>query len=422
MSAGTITVTNGSTTVTGSGTSFTTELKVGDFICVIAGGTPYTLIVASIASNTQLTIGGAFAGPTASGLAWNAVPASLLYAVTQQIMNDMGTALRGMNSQLVNWQKIYSDASSVTVERSDRTTFTGPSWGYMAQQYASKANTADVLAKADNLNGLTDKAAARTNLGLKGAAVLDVGSASGTVAAGNDSRLGTVDGKSGGTISSGVTLSSGNLSLSTGAVQTTRNNMTARQPWNGTNGSITQGGWFQSMYSVANTTAQFSSFIEAVVNQSLYGVLTLGDGAQFKRWQFDIGGNAYAINGNWINGSDARLKKDIKPVPNALQSVLGWRGASWEWRDKSRKQRGLGLIADDVEKAFPDAISRFATEIDGEMFSDVRGIDPGSVAAAYHTEAIKSLFSLVELALVSPEKALESIDSIKAAIAANTGA
>lgn len=421
MSAGTITVTNGSATVTGNGTSFTTELKAGDFIGVIAGGTPYTLIVASIASNTQLTIGGAFAGPTASGLAWDAVPASLLYAVTQQIMNDMGTALRGMNSQLVNWQRIYSDASSVTVERPDRSTFTGPSWGYMAQQYASKANTADVLAKADNLNGLTDKAAARTNLGLKGAAVLDVGSASGTVAAGNDSRLGTVDGKSGGTISSGVTLSSGNLSLSTGAVQTTRNNMTARQPWSGANGSITQGGWFQSMYSVANTTAQFSSFIEAVVNQSLYGVLTLGDGAQFKRWQFDIGGNAYAINGNWINGSDARLKKDIKPVPNALQSVLGWRGASWEWRDKSRKQRGLGLIADDVEKAFPDAISRFATEIDGEMISDVRGIDPGSVAAAYHTEAIKSLFSLVELALVSPEKALESIDSIKAALAADSG-
>lgn len=421
MSAGTITVTNGSATVTGNGTSFTTELKSGDFIGVIAGGTPYTLIVASIASNTQLTIGGAFAGPTASGLAWDAVPASLLYAVTQQIMNDMGTALRGMNSQLVNWQRIYSDASSVTVERPDRTTFTGPSWGYMAQQYASKANTADVLAKADNLNGLTDKAAARTNLGLKGAAVLDVGSASGTVAAGNDSRLGTVDGKSGGTVSTGVTLSSGNLSLSTGTVQTVRNNMTARQPWSGTSGSLSQGGWFQSMYSTANTTAQFSSFIEAVVGQSLYGVLTLGDGSQFKRWQFDIGGNAYAINGNWINGSDSRLKKDIKPVPNALESVLGWRGASWEWRDKSRKQRGLGLIADDVEKAFPDAISRFATEIDGEMISDVRGIDPGSVAAAYHTEAIKSLFSLVELALVSPEKALESIDSIKAALAADSG-
>jgi len=180
MSAGTITVTNGSATVTGNGTSFTTELKSGDFIGVIAGGTPYTLIVASVASNTQLTIGAAYTGPTASGLAWYAVPASLMYAVTQQAMNDMGTALRGMNSQLVNWQKIYSDASSVTVERPDRTTFTGPSWGYMATQYSNKVD------KSQNLSDLADKsvawkalldgrtvATARADLGLKSLALQD---------------------------------------------------------------------------------------------------------------------------------------------------------------------------------------------------------------------------------------------------------
>ena len=167
MSAGTITVTNGSATVTGSGTSFTTEFKVGDFIGVIAGGTPYTLIVSAIASNTQLTIGAAYTGPTASGLAWNAVPASLMYAVTQQAMNDMGTALRGMNSQLLNWQKIYSDAASVTVDRPDRTTFTGPSWGYLASQYSNK------LDKTQNLNDVIDKSSAlRTLISARTAATI----------------------------------------------------------------------------------------------------------------------------------------------------------------------------------------------------------------------------------------------------------
>lgn len=45
------------------------------------------------------------------------------------------------------------------------------------------------LQKDQNLNDVSDKAKARQNLGLKGAAVLDVGTTAGTVAAGDDSRI-----------------------------------------------------------------------------------------------------------------------------------------------------------------------------------------------------------------------------------------
>lgn len=45
MSAGTLTLTNNSAAVTGSGTTFTTELAAGDFIVVTVGGIPYTLAV-----------------------------------------------------------------------------------------------------------------------------------------------------------------------------------------------------------------------------------------------------------------------------------------------------------------------------------------------------------------------------------------
>ncbi|HDR2511728.1 TPA: phage tail protein [Enterobacter ludwigii] len=45
------------------------------------------------------------------------------------------------------------------------------------------------LQKDQNLNDVSDKAKARQNLGLKGAALLDVGTTAGTVAAGDDSRI-----------------------------------------------------------------------------------------------------------------------------------------------------------------------------------------------------------------------------------------
>lgn len=190
MSAGTIALTNGATTVTGTGTSFTTELKVGDFVYVTVGGAPYTLVVAAVTSNTQLTLAVAFDGPTTSGLAWYSVPASLQVAITQKILNDFASVARGRILDFQNWQKIYSDAQSVTVTRPDRTTFTGPSWGYMATQFGNKV----------------DKSA------LGDAATKSIGTTAGTVAAGDDSRITGALQKSGGAMSGAITWANKSIS------------------------------------------------------------------------------------------------------------------------------------------------------------------------------------------------------------------
>ncbi|WP_210523457.1 tail fiber domain-containing protein [Pantoea ananatis] len=185
MPAGTIALTNKSATVAGTGTSFTTELKAGDFVYVNVGGAPYTLVAANITSDTQLTLAVAFDGPTTSGSAWNAVPASLQVAITQKILNDFASVARGRILDFQNWQAIYSDAASVTVTRPDRTKFTGPSWGYVSAQYSSKMD------KSKNLSDVSDKVAAWKN-------IAQFGSGEGAAAQGNDTRLNTIDGKSGG--------------------------------------------------------------------------------------------------------------------------------------------------------------------------------------------------------------------------------
>lgn len=149
MPAGTIALTINSKTVTGSGTAFTTELKVNDFVVAVVGGVTYTLGVAAIASNTSLTLNTAFGGPTTSGLAWSAVPNQVLVGITAQVASDTARAIRGLNYDKDNWQKIYSDVASVTIQRPDGSMFTGPSWGYMSAQYANKADKTALDSKAD---------------------------------------------------------------------------------------------------------------------------------------------------------------------------------------------------------------------------------------------------------------------------------
>jgi len=53
--------------------------------------------------------------------------------------------------------------------------------------------------------------------------------------------------------------------------------------------------------------------------------------------------------------SDRSLKKNIKPIENALDKVLQLNGVSFDW--KKSGEPSLGLIAQDVEKVFPELVA-----------------------------------------------------------------
>lgn len=63
---GTVSLTNGSTTVTGAGTRFTVELRAGDYLNFGGDGKGYR--IASISGDSGLALGAAYAGGTASGV------------------------------------------------------------------------------------------------------------------------------------------------------------------------------------------------------------------------------------------------------------------------------------------------------------------------------------------------------------------
>ena len=129
MSAGTLTLTNNDRYVTGTGTTFTTDLKAGDFIVSVVGGVTYTLPVETIDDNTGLALVSSYTGPTQSGLAWYAVPRLAMNLVTAALVAQSAEALRGLNYDKQNWQLIFSSSGDVTVKLPDGSSFTGPAWG-----------------------------------------------------------------------------------------------------------------------------------------------------------------------------------------------------------------------------------------------------------------------------------------------------
>lgn len=53
--------------------------------------------------------------------------------------------------------------------------------------------------------------------------------------------------------------------------------------------------------------------------------------------------------------SDESLKRDIKVLDNSLEKILELEGVSFDWKENG--EASIGLIAQDVEKTFPEAVN-----------------------------------------------------------------
>jgi hypothetical protein len=169
MSAGTLTLTNNSAAVAGSGTAFTTEVAAGDFIVVTVGGVPYTLPVKSVESGTALTLVSNFTGPTQSGAAWSAVPRVALNMVTAALVAQSAEALRGLNYDKQNWQQFFTADGDVTITLPDTSQTTGPSAKKLIKSVNDKADKTalDEYAKKGSNSDITSLSGLTTALSVK---------------------------------------------------------------------------------------------------------------------------------------------------------------------------------------------------------------------------------------------------------------
>ena len=106
---------------------------------------------------------------------------------------------------------------------------------------------------------------------------------------------------------------------------------------------------------------------------------------------FSLGSNTditcrnLTATGNINSASDSNLKEDIEVISGAVESLKQINGVNFTW--KSSKGKSMGVIAQDVEKVFPDIVD---TNDDGLKSVNYSGIIGALV------EAVKELSARVE--------------------------
>ncbi len=129
----------------------------------------------------------------------------------------------------------------------------------------------------------------------------------------------------------------------------------------------------------------------------------VGIGTMAPTQKLHVVGNIVAT-GSITPNSDARLKKNITPVNQALNKIMEIEGVSWEWKDADSQgvKEGTitsGVIAQTVEKVMPELVLTAEDKM-GTKSVNYNGL------SAYFIEAIKA-----QQSIIATQK--EEIESIK---------
>ena len=366
MSAGTLTLTNNSAAVSGSGTVFTTELAAGDFIVVTVGGIPYTLPVKTVNSNASLTLVSNFTGPTQSGAAWSAVPRVALNMVTAALVTQSAEALRGLNYDKQNWQLVYSATGTITVKLPDGTSFTGPSWKYLAENVVSKSSSntfsdENIFTKAGACITLQNTLSNTSYIRFRDAtnnvdlAFLGRGTANSDVVSlyglkGNNSFDLRGDGtnyiRGATTFNAQITADGGMVARGGGATIKTQGSQAAGSYIRFEDASGNQYGFIGN----PSNSPGALSFYNFSNNNSFE---LRQDGTNFVRGNTTFNGSVTCVS--LTQTSDRDLKEMIEPIEDPLEKISLLTGVTFRWKDN--EYPSAGVIAQDVMNVLPEVIA-----------------------------------------------------------------
>lgn len=116
---------------------------------------------------------------------------------------------------------------------------------------------------------------------------------------------------------------------------------------------------------------------------------------------FQVNGNAFKSQGggSWLNGCDGRVKSDIRDFEAGLQQLAQVRPVRFRYNGKAGTtagHNGVGIIGQEIERVFPEMISRAPTVPDDGLEGDDMLIFDGSALTYVLVNAVKELAAKVE--------------------------